>query len=100
MMNTSLAGQPRDDGLVMGKDKKLFSKPSRRTLETIQPPIKSVPVAPSLGAKRPFREADHTLPFSAELKDEGELCDHATIRLLWRAERQLCLRHLNNTRKF
>jgi hypothetical protein len=81
MMNTLLAGQPRGGGLVMGRVKKLFSEPFRRTLEPIQPPIKSVPVAPSLGIKRPFREVDHTSPFSAELKDEGELCVHATIRL-------------------
>ena len=80
-MNTLLAGQTRGGGLVMDRVKKLFSKLSRRTLEPIQPPIKSVPVAPSLGVKRPFREADHTPPFSAELKDEGELCVHATIRL-------------------
>jgi hypothetical protein len=65
----------------MGRDKKLFSKPSRRTLESIQPPIKAVQVALSLGVKRPFREADHIPPFSAELKNECELCVHATIRL-------------------
>jgi hypothetical protein len=34
-----------------------------------QPPIQWIPGAPSLGVKRPGREADHSLPSSAEVKE-------------------------------
>jgi hypothetical protein len=34
-----------------------------------QPPIQWVPGALSLGVKRPEREADHTPPSSAEVKE-------------------------------
>jgi hypothetical protein len=42
---------------------------SRPALGPTQPPIQWVPGALSLGVKRPGREADHSLPSSAEIKD-------------------------------
>jgi hypothetical protein len=39
------------------------------TLRPTQPPIQWVPVALSLGVKRPGREADHSFPCTAEVKD-------------------------------
>jgi len=46
-----------------------------------QPPIQRIPGALSLGVKRPVREADHSLPFSAEVKECVELHLHTRIRL-------------------
>jgi hypothetical protein len=42
---------------------------SRTTLGPTQPPTQWVPGALSLGVKRPGREADHSLPSSAEVKE-------------------------------
>jgi hypothetical protein len=42
---------------------------SRTAQEPTQPPIQWVPRALSLGIKRPGREADHSPPSSAEVKD-------------------------------
>jgi hypothetical protein len=42
---------------------------SRTALGLTQPPIQWVPGALSLGVKRPWREADHLLPSSAEVKE-------------------------------
>jgi hypothetical protein len=42
---------------------------SRPALGPTQPPIRWVPVAPSLVVKRPEREADHSPPCSAEVKN-------------------------------
>jgi hypothetical protein len=42
---------------------------SRTALKPTQPPIQWVPGAPSLGVKRPGREADHSPPSSAEVKN-------------------------------
>jgi hypothetical protein len=50
-------------------------------LGTTQPPIQCVPGALSLGVKRPGREADHSPPFSAEVKERVELCSTPPIRL-------------------
>jgi hypothetical protein len=47
----------------------LFTNASRTALEPTQPPIQWVPGALSLGLKRSGREADYTLPFSAEVKN-------------------------------
>jgi hypothetical protein len=47
----------------------LFNAASRRALGPTQPPIQWVPGAPSLGVKRPDREADHSFPSSAEVKE-------------------------------
>jgi len=41
---------------------------SRLSLGPTQPPIQKLPGALSLGAKRPGREADHSPPYSAEVK--------------------------------
>jgi hypothetical protein len=42
---------------------------ANRVLGHTQPPIQWVPGAFSLGVKRPGREADHSPPFSAEIKE-------------------------------
>jgi hypothetical protein len=46
----------------------VFSTSSRPNLGSTQPPIRWVPGAPSPGVKRPGREADHSLPASADVK--------------------------------
>jgi hypothetical protein len=47
----------------------LFSTASRPALGPTQPPIHWVPGALSPGIKRPGREADHSPPSSAEVKN-------------------------------
>jgi hypothetical protein len=47
----------------------LFTTASRTALGPTQPPIQRVPGALSLGVKRPGREADHSPPSSAEVKN-------------------------------
>jgi hypothetical protein len=47
----------------------LFTTASRTALEPTQPLIQWVPGSLSLGVKRPGREADHSLPSSAEVKN-------------------------------
>jgi hypothetical protein len=47
----------------------LFGTTSRPTLGPTQPPIQWVPGALSPGIKRPDREADHSDPSSAEVKN-------------------------------
>jgi hypothetical protein len=47
----------------------LLTTVSRPALGPTQLPIQWVPGAHSLGVKRPGREADHSLPFSAEIKN-------------------------------
>jgi hypothetical protein len=47
----------------------LFTTVSRTGLGPTQPPIQWVPRALSLGVKRPGREADHSPPSSAEVKN-------------------------------
>jgi len=42
-----------------------------------QPPIRWVPGALFLRVGRPGREADHSLPSSAEVKEWVELCIHS-----------------------
>jgi hypothetical protein len=49
-----------------------------------QPPIQWVPAVLSLGVKRPGREADHSFPSSAEVKEWVELHLHSPITLSWR----------------
>jgi hypothetical protein len=51
----------------------LFTIASRTALGPTQPPIQLVPVALSLGVKQPGREADHSPPSSAEVKERVEL---------------------------
>jgi hypothetical protein len=45
-----------------------------------QPPIQWVTGTLSLGVKRPGREADHSPPSSAEVKECLELYLHSTLR--------------------
>jgi hypothetical protein len=59
----------------------LFPNASRTALRPAQSPIQWVPGALSLGVKRPGREADHSPPFSAEVKEWVELYLHSPIRL-------------------
>jgi hypothetical protein len=47
----------------------LFTTASRTSLGPTQPPIQWVQGALSLGVKRPGREADHTPPSSAEVRE-------------------------------
>jgi hypothetical protein len=55
----------------------LFTTASRTVLGPTQPPIQWVPGAFTLGVKRPGREADHSLPSSAEVKECVELYIHS-----------------------
>jgi hypothetical protein len=59
----------------------LFTTASRTALGPTDPPIQWVPWALSLGVKRPGREAGHSPPFSAEVKECVELYLHSPIRL-------------------
>jgi hypothetical protein len=47
----------------------LFTTGSKTALGPIQPPIQRVPGSLSLGVKWPGREADHSPPSSAEVKE-------------------------------
>jgi hypothetical protein len=51
----------------------LFTTASRTALGPTQPPIQWVLVSPSLGVNRQGREADHSPPSSAEVKEWVEL---------------------------
>jgi hypothetical protein len=62
----------------------LFTTASRTALEPTQPPIQWVPGALSLGEKRPRREADHSPPSSAEVKECVELYLHSPNMSSWR----------------
>jgi hypothetical protein len=59
----------------------IFCLPSRPALWPTQPPIQWVPGALSLGVKRQGREADHSPPSSAEVKECVDLYLHSPIRL-------------------
>jgi hypothetical protein len=49
----------------------LYSTVSRPALELIQSPIQCVTGVLSRGLRRPGREADHSSPTSAEVKNRG-----------------------------
>jgi hypothetical protein len=66
-----------------------------RTVGLTQPPIKWVPGALSLGVKRPRREADHSPPSNAQVKEWVELYLHSPNTLSWRSTQ---LRHRDNLR--
>jgi hypothetical protein len=55
----------------------LFTTALRMALEPTQPPIQWVLGDLSLGVKRPGREAGHSLPSSAEVKECVELYLHS-----------------------
>jgi hypothetical protein len=58
-----------------------------------QPPIQWVRGAPSLGVKRPGREADHSLPSSSEVKECVELYHHSPNAPSWCGDQ---LKHRDN----
>jgi hypothetical protein len=55
--------------LPVGVGNFFFTTASRTALGPTQPPIQWVPGALSTGVKRPGREADHSSPSSAEVKN-------------------------------
>jgi hypothetical protein len=59
----------------------LFTTASRTALGPTQPPIQLIPVALSLGVKRPGLEADHSHPSSAEVKEWVALYLHSLVHL-------------------
>jgi hypothetical protein len=62
----------------------LFTIASRTVLGPTQPPIQRVPGAPSLGVKRPGREADHSPPSSAEVKNAWSYtCTPQYVFMAW-----------------
>jgi hypothetical protein len=63
---------------------KAFYAASRTAVGPTQPPIQWVPGALSLGVKRLGREADHSLPYSAEVKECVELYLHTPNTPSWR----------------
>jgi hypothetical protein len=71
----------------------LQTTPSRTALGPTQPPIQWVPGALSLGVKRPRREADHSPPSSAEVKEWVELYIHSPSTPSWRCAE---LKHRDN----
>jgi hypothetical protein len=58
-----------------------FTTVSRMALGPTQPPIQWVPGALSLGIKRPGREADHSPPSSAEVKNAWSYTSTPPLRL-------------------
>jgi hypothetical protein len=62
----------------------LFTTASRTVLGLTHPPIQWVPGVIYLGVKRPGREADHSPPFSAEVKECMELYLHSPNTPSWR----------------
>jgi hypothetical protein len=71
----------------------LFTTASRTALGPTQPPIQCVPGALSLGVKRSLREADHSPPSSAEVKECVELYLHSPNTPSWRGAQ---LKHRDN----
>jgi hypothetical protein len=61
----------------------LFITASRRAQGPTQLPIQRVPEAFSLEVKRPGREADNSLPSSAEVKECVEVNLHTPITPSW-----------------
>jgi hypothetical protein len=62
----------------------LFTTASRTALGPTQPPTQWVPGALSLGVKRPGREADHSPPSNAKVKEWVELYLHSPNTPSWR----------------
>jgi hypothetical protein len=87
-----LVGQLSGTALVYGLDDQgfeswqglrifLFSTVSRTALGPTQPPIQWVPAALSLRVKLPRREADHSPPSSAEVKNAWSYTSTPPLRL-------------------
>jgi hypothetical protein len=70
-----------------------FALDSRPALGPTESPIQWVPWALSLGVKRPGREADHSPPSSAEIKECVELYIHSPNTLSCRGAQ---LKHRDN----
>jgi hypothetical protein len=62
----------------------LFTTASRTALGPTQPPVQWVSGALSVGVKRPGREADHSPPYSTEVKECVELYLHSRNTPSWR----------------
>jgi hypothetical protein len=62
----------------------LFTTASRTAVGPTQPPIQWVPGALSLGTKRPGREAHHSSPSNAEVKECVELYLRSPNTPKWR----------------
>jgi len=62
----------------------IFTTAFRTALEPTQPAIQWAPGALSLRVKRPGREADHSHPSSAKVKEWVELYLHFPNTPLWR----------------
>jgi hypothetical protein len=58
----------------------LFATSSRPALVPTQPPIQWVPGTLTAGVIQPWREADHSLPSNAKVKECVELCFLSPIR--------------------
>jgi hypothetical protein len=58
----------------------VFTTASRMALGPTQPLIQWVPGALSLGVKRPGREADHSPPYGAEVKNAWSYTSTFSIR--------------------
>jgi hypothetical protein len=58
----------------------LFATASRQSLRPTQPPVRWITAALSTEVKRPGREADHSPPFSAEVKNAWSYL-HSPVRL-------------------
>jgi hypothetical protein len=71
----------------------LFTTASRTSLGPTKPPNQWVPRTLSLGVKRPWREADHSPPPSAEVKECVELLLHSPNTPSWRGAQ---LKHRDN----
>jgi hypothetical protein len=71
----------------------LFTTASRTALRSTQPPSHWAPGALSVGIKRPGREADHSPPSSAEVKECVELYFHSHNTPSWRDAQ---LKHRDN----
>jgi hypothetical protein len=71
-----------------------FTIESRPALRPTQPPIQWVQEAPSLGVKRPGREADHSPPSCAKVKNAWSytstplcfLTEHNAVKAYWGVE--------------
>jgi hypothetical protein len=73
----------------------IFTTASRTVLGSTQLPIQWEPGALSLGVKRLGREADHSPPSSAEVKECVELYNHSPNTPSWRGA-QLKKQHRDN----
>jgi hypothetical protein len=79
------AGQSDDRGSIPGGGGNfLFDTASRLALGLTQPPIQWVPRTLPLEVKRPRREADHSPPYSDEIKESVDLYLHSPNTSSWR----------------